>query len=40
MCQKQRDDVWDNIAKHNELQVEVGTVATAQVCRLSERTHE
>ena len=42
MYLKQRGEVLDNRAKHDELQVEVGTVATAQVMlgRLSERTHE
>ena len=28
---KQRDEVLDNRAKHNELQVDAGTVATVQV---------
>ena len=31
MYLKQRDEVLDNRAKHNELQVKAGTVATAQV---------
>ena len=34
MYLKQRDEVLDNRAMHNELQFKVGTVATAQVGRL------
>ena len=34
MYLKQRGEVLDNRAKHNELQVKVGTVETAQVDRL------
>ena len=42
MYLKHRDEVLDNRAKYNELQVVMGTVATAQVMlgRLSEKTQE
>ena len=36
MYLKQRGEVLDNRAKHNELQVKVGTVETAQQCMMNQ----